>query len=104
MPCDLATGSRFQEQAVRKIAKFQCAKAPAVRSGQPDCKEAVRRGGMPGLEKIIDIQKVGRFEKLNAPSSLRFSQVTLVFGENGWGKSTLADILRSLTRNHPDII
>ncbi|MDW9502241.1 ATP-binding cassette domain-containing protein [Sinorhizobium meliloti] len=59
---------------------------------------------MPALQKIIDIQKVGRFEKLNVPGSLRFSQVTLFFGENGWGKSTLADILRSLTRNQPGII
>ncbi|MBU1213201.1 MAG: AAA family ATPase [Alphaproteobacteria bacterium] len=59
---------------------------------------------MATLQKIIDIQKVGRFERLSAPGSLRFSQVTLIFGENGWGKSTLADILRSLTRNHPDII
>lgn len=59
---------------------------------------------MSALQKIIDIQKVGRFEKLNVPGSLRFSQVALFFGENGWGKSTLADILRSLTRNQPDII
>lgn len=56
------------------------------------------------VPKIIDIQKVGRFEKLTAPGSLRFSTGTLIFGKNGWGKSTLADILRSLTRNHPDII
>jgi len=59
---------------------------------------------VPTLQKIIDIQKVGRFEKLNVPGSLRFTPVTLVFGENGWGKSTLADILRSLTHNQPDII
>ncbi len=59
---------------------------------------------MPTLQKIIDIQKIGRFEKLTAPGALRFSKATLIFGENGWGKSTLADILRSLTRNHPDII
>ena len=26
------------------------------------------------------------------------------FGENGWGKSTLADLLRSLTTNNPDIV
>lgn len=26
------------------------------------------------------------------------------FGENGWGKSTLADLLRSLTSNNPDIV
>lgn len=59
---------------------------------------------MPALQKILDIQNVGRFEKLSAPSSLRFSQVTLIFGENGWGKSTLADVLRSLTRGQPAII
>ncbi|ORE91673.1 Hypothetical protein ATO13_18815 [Stappia sp. 22II-S9-Z10] len=59
---------------------------------------------MPALRKIIDIQKVGRFEKLTAPGSMRFSQVTLIFGENGWGKSTLADILRSLARNRPEIV
>jgi hypothetical protein len=44
---------------------------------------------MPTLQKIIDIQKVGRFEKLTVPGSLRFSPGTLVFGENGWGKPTL---------------
>lgn len=56
------------------------------------------------LEKIIDIQKVGRFEKLKVPSSLRFSRITLIFGENGWGKSTVADILRSFGRSRPEII
>ncbi|SDX84328.1 AAA family ATPase [Roseicitreum antarcticum] len=56
------------------------------------------------LEKIIDIQKVGRFEKLKVPSSLRFSKITLIFGENGWGKSTIADILRSFGRSQPEII
>ena len=56
------------------------------------------------LDKIIDIQKVGCFEKLHVPGSLRFSKVTLVFGENGWGKSTIADILRSLTTDDPRIL
>jgi wobble nucleotide-excising tRNase len=59
---------------------------------------------MPKLQKIIDIQKVGRFDKLSAPGGLRFSEVTLVYGENGWGKSTIADIMRSLTRQQPAII
>lgn len=56
------------------------------------------------LEKIIDIQNVGCFEKLEVCSSLRFSKVTLVFGENGWGKSTLADILRSFGKDNPKIV
>ena len=56
------------------------------------------------LEKIIDIQKVGCFEKFRVPGSLQFSKVTLVFGENGWGKSTIADILRSLTTDDARIL
>lgn len=59
---------------------------------------------MPALQKIIDIQNVGRFEKLTVPGGLCFSRVTTMFGENGWGKSTLADILRSLALNQPAII
>ena len=56
------------------------------------------------FEKIIDIQRVGRFEKLLTPSKLRFSKITLIFGENGWGKSTIADIFRSYGSNRPEIV
>ena len=56
------------------------------------------------FEKIIDVQKVGRFEKLHSPNNVRFTKTTLIFGENGWGKSTLADILRSFGNNRPEII
>ncbi len=56
------------------------------------------------IEKIIDIQNVGRFEKLKTPGNLQLRKATFVFGENGWGKSTLADILRSLGRNQAELI
>jgi len=57
------------------------------------------------LQKIIDIQKVGRFERLDTKAlKINFSKMLLVFGENGWGKSTLADIFRSLSTNKPEII
>jgi|GEM_PF-1013108 wobble nucleotide-excising tRNase len=56
------------------------------------------------LDKIIDVQKVGRFEKLHVPTGIRFSKLTLVFGENGWGKSTIADILRSVSTREPKIL
>jgi len=56
------------------------------------------------LDKIIDVQKVGRFQKLHVPTGIRFSKLTLIFGENGWGKSTIADILRSVSTGEPKIL
>lgn len=56
------------------------------------------------LKKIIDIQNVGRFNKLHVPRGIEFSETTLVFGENGWGKSTIADVLRSYRWDRPEII
>ncbi len=56
------------------------------------------------LTEIKYIQNIGRFEKANPTANAGFGRCTLVFGENGWGKSTLADILRSLTVSNPAIL
>ena len=56
------------------------------------------------LKEIKYIQNIGRFETAKPTGNAVFGPCTLVFGENGWGKSTAADILRSLTANNPDII
>lgn len=56
------------------------------------------------LLKINIIENVGRFEKALPTQNVRFHKCTLIFGENGWGKSTIADILRSLSQNDPEII
>ena len=56
------------------------------------------------LKEIKYIQNIGRFEKCQSVADATFGVCTLVFGENGWGKSTLADLLRSLTTNNPDIV
>ena len=56
------------------------------------------------LTKIKFIQNIGRFENCKTVADASFDRCTLVFGENGWGKSTLADLLRSLTTNNPDIL
>lgn len=56
------------------------------------------------LQEIRFIQSIGRFEEAKPLQSTRFGPCTLVFGENGWGKSTLADILRSLSANNPAIL
>lgn len=46
------------------------------------------------IQKIIDLKNVGLFRKVAA---VDFSSVTLIYGENGRGKSTLADVLRACT-------
>ena len=51
----------------------------------------------------MEVQKVGRFERLEA-ARVAFTRVMLVFGENGWGKSTLADLLRSVTTGAAEMI
>ncbi len=56
------------------------------------------------LSKVKYVQNIGRFEKCQSVTDATFGPCTLVFGENGWGKSTLADLLRSLTTDDPDIV
>ena len=56
------------------------------------------------LREVKYIRNVGRFEKCMSVTDATFGRCTLVFGENGWGKSTLADLLRSLTTNNPVIV
>ena len=56
------------------------------------------------LREVKYLQNVGRFEKGLSVAGATFGPCTLVFGENGWGKSTLADLLRSLTMHNPDIV
>ena len=56
------------------------------------------------LREVKYVQNIGRFEKGLSVAGATFGPCTLVFGENGWGKSTLADLLRSLTMRNPDIV
>jgi len=56
------------------------------------------------LNEVKFIKNIGRFERARSVQNAKFGPCTLIFGENGWGKSTLAEILRSLTQNNPSII
>jgi wobble nucleotide-excising tRNase len=57
------------------------------------------------LERFEYINKVGLFEDYRYSSGHDFGEVTLIYGENGVGKSTLAAILDSLReRNASEII
>lgn len=54
------------------------------------------------LKKIIKIENLGKFVSFTkAQGDVEFRQTTLIYGENGQGKTTLADVLRSLATNNP---
>ena len=56
------------------------------------------------LEKIINIRAIGRFTDCTGQGDTLFRRLTLIYGENGRGKTTLCDILRSLANGDADLI
>ena len=56
------------------------------------------------LREIKYVENIGRFARGQSVSNAVFGACSLVFGENGWGKSTIADVLRSLSEDRPDIL
>jgi wobble nucleotide-excising tRNase len=58
-------------------------------------------GEMALVERIQLLRNVGKFDSVNAGGQLPFSKITLIFAENGRGKTTLAAILRSLGDGNP---
>lgn len=55
------------------------------------------------LQQIKHIGSVGRFQAASASRGVSFEKFTLIFGENGRGKTTPRSILRS-QNNDPAII
>jgi wobble nucleotide-excising tRNase len=56
------------------------------------------------IKQVKHIASVGRFRNCAAEGDVTFKKYTLLFGENGRGKTTLCSILRSLQTNNSDII
>ncbi len=48
------------------------------------------------LEKFVSIKNIGRFKNYSSVGDVAFRKLTLLFAENGLGKTTLCAILRSL--------
>ncbi len=51
------------------------------------------------IEKFVKIEGIGKFNNFNAKGNIAFKKVTIIYGENGIGKTTLASILKSLKTN-----
>ncbi len=56
------------------------------------------------IERIQLLRNVGVFDNHSPPQQAAFTPLTLIYGENARGKTTLAAILRSLATNNPDLV
>ena len=56
------------------------------------------------IKKFIQIKNVGRFRNCSPHGDVTFRKLTLIFAENGRGKTTLCAILRSLQTGQPEFI
>lgn len=54
------------------------------------------------LGRIQLLRNVGQFDNVSPPQPL--TPLTLIYGENGRGKTTIAEILRSLATNDPSLV
>jgi wobble nucleotide-excising tRNase len=56
------------------------------------------------IERIQLLRNIGQFDSVNPNPQTSFSKLTLVYAENGRGKTTLANILRSLATGNSILI
>ena len=56
------------------------------------------------IERVISLMNVGKFANCKAAGDVTFRKLTLIYGENGRGKTTLCDVFRSLTTGSGDRI
>ena len=56
------------------------------------------------IRKIISIKNIGRFENCCWRGGAQFESMALIYAENGRGKSTFCDVLRSFQTGAPDFI
>lgn len=56
------------------------------------------------IERIQLLRNVGQFDSVSPPAQTALTPFSLVYGENGRGKTTIAAILRSLATNNPGLV
>lgn len=53
------------------------------------------------IDKLQLLRNIGQFDSVNTAANISLSRLTLVYSENGRGKTTLAAVLRSLATGDP---
>ncbi|WP_417599324.1 AAA family ATPase [Pararhodobacter oceanensis] len=56
------------------------------------------------IERIQLLRNIGQFDNVSPPPQTALTPFSLVYGENGRGKTTLAAILRSLATSNPGLV
>ena len=56
------------------------------------------------INKIERLVSIGKYRDYTASGRVNFNKLTLIYGDNGGGKTTLTSVLRSLTSDNPSII
>lgn len=56
------------------------------------------------IERINLLRNIGQFDSVNPPGNITFSPFTLIYAENGRGKTTIAAVLRSLASGEAQLI
>jgi wobble nucleotide-excising tRNase len=56
------------------------------------------------INKVENLVSIGKFRNYQATGPVNFKKLTLIYGDNGGGKTTLTSVFRSLTTNNPEII
>lgn len=56
------------------------------------------------INKVENLVSIGKFRNYQATGQVNFKKLTLIYGDNGNGKTTLTSVFRSLTTNNPEII
>jgi wobble nucleotide-excising tRNase len=56
------------------------------------------------IERIQLLRNIGQFDNVSPPPQTALTPFSLVYGENGRGKTTIAAILRSLSTNNPGLV
>lgn len=59
---------------------------------------------MGEINKVEYLTSIGKYRSYTAAGQVNFSKLTLIYGDNGGGKTTLTSVFRSLATNNPDII
>jgi wobble nucleotide-excising tRNase len=56
------------------------------------------------VESVALLRNIGQFDSVDSGQKISFCKLTLIYAENGRGKTTLANIFRSLGTNNPVLI